>query len=169
LSWDKFTAVWEESLDACQSGMRGGDCGYRPLTKATGGKLDLMLRVRGSGLALRFRQTGAPPPPEPVKKPKAELMDGLKGAKKANAAAAEEEAPPEPATEHVFTLRGEQAAEVPTSPVSAIMRPMCGSVSCPAVLESEGISMSGTVISFIGAAFPEGAPEPKLAWVLPKK
>jgi hypothetical protein len=29
--------------------------------------------------------------------------------------------------------------------------------------------MSGTVISLIGAAFPDGAPEPKLAWVLPKK
>jgi hypothetical protein len=36
------------------------------------------------------------------------------------------------------------------------------------VLESEGISMSGTVISFIAAAFPNGTPEPKLAWVLPK-
>jgi hypothetical protein len=170
LPWEKFTNVWEESLDACQAGMRGGDCGYRPIGKATGGKLDMMLRVRGPGLALRFRQTGAPPPPEPVKKPVAELMEGVKGAKRAKAAAeAAEEAEPEPATEHVFTLRADQAAEVPTSPVSAIVRPVCGSISCPAVMESEGISMSGTVISFIGAAFPDGAPEPKLAWVLPKK
>jgi hypothetical protein len=161
MPWDKFANVWEECLDACQAGMRGGDCGYRPIAKAAGGKLDLMLRVRGPGLALRFRQTGAPPPPEAPKKPKAELMEGLKGAKAANAAAAAEEAPPEPATE--------QAAEVPSSPVSAIVRPVCGSISCPAVLESEGISMSGTVISLIGAAFPDGAPEPKLAWVLPKK
>lgn len=169
LSWDKFASVWEESLDACQAGMRGGDCGYRPIAKAAGGKLDLMLRVRGPGLALRFRQAYGPPPPEAPKKPKAELMEGLKGAKQANAAAAAEEAPPEPATEHVFTLRADQAAEVPSSPVSAIVKPMCGSVSCPAVVESEGISMSGTVISLIGAAFPDGTPEPKLAWVLPKK
>jgi hypothetical protein len=169
LPWEKFANVWEESLDACQAGMRGGDCGYRPIAKAVGGKLDLMLRVRGPGLALRFRQTGAPPPPEAPKKPKAELMEGLKGAKAANAAAAAEEAPPEPATEHVFTLRAEQAAELPSSPVSAIVKPVCGSISCPAVLESEGISMSSTVISLIGAAFPDGTPEPKLAWVLPKK
>lgn len=167
LAWDKFGAVWEETLDACQAGMRGGDCGYRPLAKATGGKLDLMLRVRGPGLALRFRQAGAPPPPEPKKKPqKAELLEGLKGAK--NAPPAEEEEP-EPATEHVFTLRAEQAAELPRSPVSAIVQPVCGSTSCPAVVESEGISMSSTVISLIGAAFPDGTPEPKLAWVLPRK
>ena len=167
LPWEKFTGGWEESLDACSSGMRGGDCGYRPIAKATGGKLDLMLRVRGPGVALRFRQTGAPPAPEAPKKPKAELLEGIKGAKQA--AAAEEEPPPEPATEHVFTLRADQTAELPSSPISAITRPVCGSVSCAAVLESEGISMSGTVISLIGAAFPDGAPEPKLAWVLPKK
>ena len=35
------------------------------------------------------------------------------------------------------------------------------------VLDAEGISMSGTVLSLIGAAFPEGTPEPKLAFVLP--
>lgn len=185
LPWDKFANVWEESLDACNAGSRGGDCGYKPMAKATGGKLDMMLRVRGSGLALRFRQTGAPAPvdagvPDAAataeakpskakkgkKKPKAEMLDGIKGG---GGGEAVEEAPPEPATEQVFSLRAEQAAEVPSSPISDIVKPICGSVSCPAVLESEGISMSGTVISFIAAAFPNGTPEPKLAWVLPKQ
>jgi hypothetical protein len=169
LPWEKFTAVWEESLSSCQAGMRGGDCGYRPMGKAEGGKLDMMLRVRGPGLALRFRQTGAPPKPEPVKKAPAELMEGVKGKKRidaaAAAAAAQEE--PEPATEHVFSLRAEQATELPSSPVSDIVKPVCGSVSCPAVLDSEGISMSGTVLSLIGAAFPDNTPEPNLAWVMP--
>lgn len=186
LPWDKFANVWEESLDACNSGMRGGDCGYKPMAKATGGKLDMMLRVRGPGLAIRFRQAGAPAAvdagaPDAAaavakaekpgkgkkgkKKPKAEMLDGITGGGGGEAA---EEAPPEPATEHVFTLRAEQAAELPSSPISGIVKPVCGSVSCPAVLESEGISMSGTVISFIAAAFPNGTPEPNLAWVMPR-
>jgi hypothetical protein len=169
LPWEKFTAVWEESLASCRAGMRGGDCGYSPMGKAVGGKLDMMLRVRGPGLALRFRQTGAPPKPEPVKKPVAELMDGVKGKKRIDAAAAAAAAAeePEPSTEHVFSLRGEQATELPSSPVSDIVKPVCGSVSCPAVLDSEGISMSGTVLSLIGAAFPDGTPEPNIAWVMP--
>ena len=81
LPWEKFSAVWDECLNACKAGMQGGDCGYNPMGKAEGGKLDMMLRVRGAGLALRFRQVGAPPNPEPVKKPVAELMDGVKGKK----------------------------------------------------------------------------------------
>ncbi len=169
MPWEKFSAVWEESLGACKAGMQGGDCGYSPMGKAEGGKLDMMLRVRGAGLALRFRQTGAPPKPEPVKKPAAELMDGVKGKKRIDAAAAAAAAAeePEPSKEHVFSLRAEQATELPTSVVSDITKPVCGSVSCPAVLDSEGISMSGTVLSLIGAAFPDGTPEPRLAWVMP--
>jgi hypothetical protein len=164
LPWEKFTAHWEDSLSACKAGVRSGDCGYSPLGKALGGKLDMMVRVRGTGVALRFRQTGAPPQPEKEKpkKPKVEMLEGIKGAP---AAAAEPEEP-EPATEHVFTLRADQAAEV-NSPISDITKPVCGSVSCPAVVDAEGISMSGTVLSLIGAAFPEGTPEPKLAFVLP--
>jgi hypothetical protein len=171
LPWEKFTAVWEESLGACQAGIRGGDCGYRPMGKAEGGKLDMMLRVRGAGLALRCRQTGAPPKPEPVAKPPAELMDGVKNKKRIDAAAAAAAvaaaAQAEVSTEHVFSMRAEQATELPSSPISDIVKPICGSVSCPVVLDSEGISMSGTVLSLIGAAFPDNTPEPNLAWVMP--
>lgn len=162
LPWDKFAAHWEESLDACKAGVRSGDCGYSPLGKAVGGKLDMMLRVRGTGMALRFRQTGAPPPPEKPKKPKVEMLEGIKGGAAQNAEPEE----PEPATEHVFTLRADQAAEA-QSPISGITRPVCANTSCPAVVDAEGISMSGTVLSLIGAAFPDGTPEPKLAFVLP--
>jgi hypothetical protein len=171
LPWEKFTAVWDECLNACQAGMRGGDCGYRPMGKAEGGKLDMMLRVRGAGLALRCRQTGAPPKPEPVAKPPAELMDGVKNKKRIDAAAAAAAvaaaAQAEVSTEHVFSMRAEQATELPSSPISDIVKPICGSVSCPVVLDSEGISMSGTVLSLIGAAFPDNTPEPNLAWVMP--
>jgi len=161
--WDSFTKVWEDAVDACQASQRG-DCGYKPLAKAEGGKLDLMLRARGTGLALRFRQTGVPVPteaPKPVKKA-VEMLEGIK------AAPAAEEVPPEPSTEHVFTLRADQATVTP-SPISGIMKTVCGTQSCPAVIDAEPLSMSGRVIALIGAAFPDGAPEPRLSWVLSSK
>jgi len=161
--WDSFAKVWEDAVDACQASQRG-DCGYKPLAKAAGGKLDLMLRARGTGLALRFRQTGVPTPteePKPVKKA-VEMLDGIKGGAPA------EEVPPEPSTEHVFTLRADQATVTP-SPVSGIMKTVCGSQSCPAVVDAEPLSMSGRVLALIGAAFPDGSPEPKLSWVLSSK
>lgn len=188
LPWESFTNSWDESLDACKSSTRS-DCGYKPLAKAEGGKLDLMLRVRGSGYALRFRQAGAPPPAaadagvgsdtdktasaektaaKKAKKDKgkkkhgkSEMLEGIKAAP-----AAPEEKPPEPVTEHVFTLRTDQATVDP-SPISGITRPVCGSVSCPIVLEPEGVSMSSQVIALLGAAFPDGTPAPLVAWVLP--
>jgi hypothetical protein len=164
LAWDNFSAHWEESIDACQ-GTQNGDCGYKPVAKAPGGKLDMLLRVRGNGIAMRFRQTGAPAKPAEAPKPKAkaQMLEGIKGG-----AAPAEEAPPEPATEHVFSLRAEAATTSP-SPISGISGPVCGHTSCPSVVEGDPHSMSGTVLSLIGAAFPDGSPEPRLSWVLSPK
>jgi hypothetical protein len=159
LPWDTFVAAWDSSLEACKMSSRG-DCGYAPLAKAQGGKLDMMLRSRGVGLALRFRQTGVVEPTAEEKKPapRAEMLEGL-----APQAVAEEK-PPEPSTEHVFTLRADQATVSP-SPISGIVKPVCSGQACAATVDAEGTSSSGRVISLIGAAFPDGTPEPKLAWV----
>ncbi|MDB4987901.1 MAG: hypothetical protein JWN04_3079 [Myxococcaceae bacterium] len=187
LAWDNFRKSWDDSLAACQASTRA-DCGYKPMAKAEGGKLDLMLRVRGTGYALRFRQAGAPPAVTPVdagvtaaapeknaksehkkgkergkKKGKSEMLDGI-----AAAPAAAEAPPPPPSTEHVFTLRTDQATVSP-SPISGITQPVCGAVSCPIVLEVEGVNMSSQVIALLGAAFPDGTPAPLVAWVLPPK
>jgi hypothetical protein len=161
LPWEAFSKVWEESLSGCQASSRA-DCGYSPVSKAEGGKLDLLLRVRGSGVALRMRQSGAPEAAKPADKPKprTEMLEGIKAAP----AAAKDE--PEPTGEHVFTLRGDQATLFP-SPISGITKPICGSVTCPAILDAEGISSAVYVLALIGAAFPDGTPEPNLAWVLP--
>ncbi|MET0283690.1 MAG: hypothetical protein ABW352_04450 [Polyangiales bacterium] len=177
--WDKWTAVWDDSLSACQAAGPKADCGYSPMAKAQGGQLDMMLRVRGSGYALRFRQAGAPEAAAdagaPVaaatpdkkkdkkKKKKAEMLDGIKAAPEAA-----EEAPPEPSHEHVFTLRADQATVDP-SPISGIVKPLCSSIACPIVFDVEGISMSGNVVGLLGAAFPDGTTAPKIAWVLPPK
>jgi hypothetical protein len=180
LPWDKFTAVWDEALSGCQAAGPKADCGYAPMAKASGGKLDLMLRVRGSGYALRFRQAGVPEAAAPTdagtpvekvaekgkkkgKKKKAEMLDGIKAGPEAA-----EEAPPEPSREQVFTLRADQATVDP-SPITGIVKPVCGSTVCPIVLDVEGISMAGQVFGLLGAAFPDGTTLPKIAWVLPPK
>ncbi|MGW8314485.1 MAG: hypothetical protein ACWGNV_02715 [Bacteroidales bacterium] len=62
-----------------------------------------------------------------------------------------------------FTMRAEQAVR-PESPFSATVQPVCGQEECAAVVESEGISLTARVIGLIGAAFPDGAPEPSLAF-----
>ena len=182
LAWDSFGSAWEESLAACQVSAKA-DCGYRPLSKAQGGKLDMLLRVRGTGIALRFRQAGAAPQApagaalheqiapdggrkakdKPKRRKRAELLDGVAGS-----APRDEQPPPAPSTEHVFTLRGDQATADP-SPITGIVRPVCGSVSCPVVVDADGVSMSGQVLGLLGAAFPDGAPAPSVAWVLPPK
>jgi hypothetical protein len=175
--WDKWSAVWDDALSACQAAGPKADCGYSPMAKAQGGKLDMMLRVRGSGYALRFRQAGAPEVADagaPVaaatdkkkdkkKKKKAEMLDGIKAAPEAA-----DEAPPEPSHEHVFTLRTDQATVDP-SPISGIVKPLCSSIVCPIVFDVEGISMSGQAFGLLGAAFPDGTTAPKIAWVLPPK
>jgi len=178
--WDVFGKAWDESLAACQMSSRS-DCGYKPMAKAEGGQLDMMLRVRGSGLALRFRQAGVEKPvadagtdagkeagklaakgKDKKKKKRTEMLDGIKAAPVA------EEVPPEPSTEHVFTLRTDQATADP-SPISGIVKPVCSGITCPVVLDAEGISMSIHVLSLLGAAFPDGTTSPTVAWVLPPK
>ena len=177
LPWETFTKVWAQSTDACKSAS-GGDCGWTPNKVAEGGKLDLMLRSRGSGLAVRFRQhvPGAEPaegeaaegaeakkePPKPEKKKGPAMLDGIA------APAGEEELEEEPSTEALYTLRGDQATRDPSA-ISAIVSPVCSSQRCATVLEAEGISPTYRVVSLIGAAFPDGSPEPKLALTLPPK
>lgn len=167
--WDSFASAWEEALTACQVSARA-DCGYRPDTKAQGGKLEIMLRVRGAGVALRFRQAdapevaGTPEEPKPKKKKRAEMLDGVSGSGGADVHGS----PAEPAREHVFTLRSDQTTVDP-SPITGIVRPVCGAVSCPVVFDAEGITMSGQVLGLLGAAFADGGPPPTVAWVLPPK
>ncbi|MFT3756492.1 MAG: hypothetical protein QM769_11210 [Pseudoxanthomonas sp.] len=166
LPWESFTKVWDESLNACQSSSRA-DCGYAPLAKAEGGKLDMMLRVRGSGLALRMRQTGAPEaadkPAEKPKKPKAEMLDGVKAAPQAAPSA--RPSPPASTCSRCAPIRPRRcprlSAASPSPSVAA--RPVA------VVFDAEGISLTVHVLSLLGAAFPDGTPAPNVAWVLPPR
>ncbi len=88
------------------------------------------------------------------------MLDGIA------APPSEEEEEGDPSTEAQYTLRAEQAAR-PESPVTSILKPVCGDQACAVVLEAEGISLAARVISTLGAAFPDGSPEPYVAMLRP--
>jgi len=167
-SWEQFTDAWAEARAGCKEDP-AGDCGYVPSVKAKGGKLDMLLRSRGVGISVRFRQflpeAEATAQAEQEKQEKAakgpEMLDGIA----APAPKAEEQE--DPSTEATFNMRAEQAAQ-PESPFSAIVQPVCGQEECAAIVESEGISLTARVIALIGAAFPDGTPEPALALSAPQ-
>lgn len=182
LPWETFTKVWAQSTQACKAAARA-DCGWTPNAVAEGGKLDLMLRSRGNGLAVRFRQhvpvltceegdaaceakkaeLEAKKKAEEAKKKGPEMLDGI-----AAGGGEGEEMPEEPSTEALYTLRGGEETRNPSA-ISAIVKPVCASQKCSTLLQAEGISPTYRVVSFIGAAFPDGSPEPKVAFTLPPK
>jgi hypothetical protein len=47
------------------------------------------------------------------------------------------------------------------------MKPLCGSKACGAVLSAESTTLVVRVVSLIGAAFPDGAAPPIVAFELP--
>lgn len=160
--WSVFTDAWGDVYAGCREDP-AGDCGYVPSNKAEGGKLDLLIRNHGTGISARFRQylpDGEEAPEEKKKAGGPAMLDGIA----APVAAEEEEI--DPSTEASYTLRADQAAR-PDSPFSSIVKPVCGDTACAAVVDVQGISMVARVVSVIGAAFPDGTPEPKLAFLNP--
>ncbi|HEX2675979.1 MAG TPA: hypothetical protein VHM19_05050 [Polyangiales bacterium] len=158
--WEEFTAHWEDIGNACR-GAQTGSCAYKPEKIATGGHLKIALLAAGQGVNVNFSQVGAPPPAEAPKKPKVEMLDGVK---KTDIVKDVEEAPP--ATDASFQFRAQEALKVP-SPVSEVMKPICGTTACGVVLNGEKNTMFVRVASLLGAAFPDNTPAPIVQFELP--
>jgi hypothetical protein len=75
-----------------------------------------------------------------------------------------EQAPP--ATEASFQFRATEALTNP-SPVSATLKPLCGTSACGVFVTAEKTTLFVRVASFLGAAFPDGTPAPIVAFELP--
>lgn len=156
-SWDEFTAVWPE-VDA---GCRRADyvnCEGRPESVAAEGNLEIRAWSRGSALRIEFDRFGAPEPTPTPGGP--EMLPGVP-----QPAVAEEEGPP-PDTHATFTWRF-RAATAELSAISDAMRPLCGARACSMVVTADAETASMRLISLIGAAFPNGTPEPALYFAIP--
>ncbi len=153
-TWDEMTAVWQQMHDAC-SLKDQVDCDLVPNPVAQGGQLAITLWVRGNGLKVHLTRFGGPDAAAP--KPQAAAM--LDGVPAPQAGAADDQEPP--ATEAAFTWRAEAATE-DASPISGTMRNLCGTRPCGSIVLAQGDTLTARVLSFIGAAYPDGTPKPDL-------
>lgn len=160
LAWADVCAQWEAIKSACSMSSTA-DCMYKPDTLAVGGNAKITLRSRGDGVKVEFVRVGAPPdapPPAPV-----QMIAGVPPPPPGEG----EVVPVPPATEASFTLRSGTTTEN-DSPVSAMMRNVCGSRACGVVVVSDPEQMTMRVLSLIGAAFPEGSAPPTVAFQMPR-
>ena len=156
-AWNELAPVWQSMTDACRGGEHFVDCAYKPSTIAEGGDLQITFFARGSAVKLeldRVRGVDAPPPTQPA------LLDGI-----APEAAAPVE---EPAKGAAFMWRF-QAATMAESPIAAVMRPLCGAQPCGGMVTAEGQTQTMTVLSFLGATFPNGTPAPYVVFQVPSR
>ncbi len=168
LAWSEVGAQWDAVKAAC--GMSDtADCMWKPDSIAVGGNAKITLRSRGDGVKVEFLQVGAPIAEAPAAA--VAMIPGVPAAAAPLAPGAApgpgEEIPPPPATEASFTLRSGTTIE-PESPISAMMRNVCGSRACGVVVVSDREQMTMRVLSLIGAAFPEGSAPPSVAFQLPR-
>ncbi|HJK92939.1 MAG TPA: hypothetical protein RMH26_19560, partial [Polyangiaceae bacterium LLY-WYZ-15_(1-7)] len=159
--WDVLKPIWQQMREACEAGHQV-NCDYESQNVAEGGNMQINLFARGNAMKVELVRFGGPDP-EPSGGGGPELIEGIAPAPQAGE---EEEAPP--ATDATFTWRARAATE-DDSPISATMRPLCGAEGCGAVIEAEGQTATMRIISFIGAAFPNGSPDPQILFQIPEQ
>lgn len=160
--WDEMVAAWEEAYAACRR-EHYVDCTPKPTTPAAGGMLALTFFARQSAIKAEF--TRIPPEGEAAEAaPRAapQMLDGVPAPMPAEGG---EEAPP-PVDGGAFTWRFEAATQATLSPVSGAFRGLCGSQACGVELTGETETLALRLISFLGAAFPNGTVEPAVAFRL---
>jgi len=152
-TWDEFTAGWQQTFDACRRA-HYVDCAFVPNTIAQGGQTNILLFMRGSALKVELTRFGAPEA-EPERSRAVAMLPGLPQPPSEQPAQVEEP----PATDATFTWRFDAAVTEP-SPISAALRPLCGAQPCGISIRADKETLTMRMISFLGAAFPTGAPPP---------
>ena len=162
--WSDFVGQWRNVYEACRAAgaERYIDCDMPGQAPAEGGFLQTILWARGQGMMVRFQRVGAPPP-EPTQAARPQLIEGVRAAPTGEG----EELPPDPSVTGAFNFRAETAT-MAESPISATVRPVCGAAPCQVVVESDEETPIMRVLSFVGAAFPNGSPPPVLVLRLPR-
>lgn len=174
--WDEFIKVWDSVQDACL-GDHSVDCDPKPEITTSDGKHDwvvpggsmgMTLLAKGNALKLTFERSGpAAGADGGTESDKQKALEALQK-RLTNTVKPGEEPPPPLATEASFTWRFPAATES-QSPISLAVRPVCGVQPCGAVVTSDYLTPSMRVLSFIGAAFPNGTPSPALVFERPRR
>jgi len=168
--WDTFTAAWQAIYDACR-GAQTGSCAYVQSSVAKGGKTQIVLHASGQGVNVDFFRVGISPEQlaaeaEARKAEQAKAKEDVVQGRAKQTDVAAELLEGDPASEALFQFRDREALASP-SPVSEVMKPLCGSRACGVVVRGEGNTLAVRFVSLIGAAFPDGSAAPILAFELP--
>jgi len=167
--WEEFIGGWDGSYEAC----RGGEyvhCAKKPdLNLAEGGLVEVSLFTRGSALQAHFRRFGEADD-EATRRadaPAPKLLDGVPAEEPTGNEPLRgpdgEILPPE---DHAtFTWRYGEATK-DDSAIPSTFRPICGVAQCGLVVRADAEVPSFRMLSFIGAAFPNGAPTPRVVFEL---
>jgi biopolymer transport protein ExbD len=179
--WDEFVKAWQAMHDACRTSQTGV-CPYVETNVAQGGNLKITLFASGSGVNLNFFRVGLTPAElaAEAQKRKAALAaqneDAVQGRKKDKKKTKTKIEPKsdlekeltegEPASEALFQFRAREATDLP-SVLTQVMQPLCGTKACGVVATADSNTLMVRVVSLIGAAFPDGAAPPIVAFEMP--
>ena len=169
-TWDEFTGAWQAIYDACRTAQTGS-CAYVETNVEKGGHLQIVLHAAGKGVNVDFFRVGISPEQlaaeaEARKAEQAKKKEDVIQGRVKQTDVAEELVAGDPANQALFQFRDREALTVP-SPVSEVMKPLCGSKACGVVLSAESATLTVRMVSLIGAAFPDGSAPPILAFELP--
>jgi len=164
--WDEFVEVWQESYEGCRrpdanQDTHYVDCTYKPQVALEGGMLEIRFFSRGSALKAEFNRFGAEEIDEAAAAPGPAMLEGI-----APDPGAEEEVEYTPVGNGAFTWRFDGAV-ADLSPISAAFRPLCGAGPCGIAVTGDKETMTMRLISFIGAAFPDGSGAPQIVFHVP--
>lgn len=158
--WSDFVSAWDDVSNGCRAAMTG-NCAYKAEKIAEGGQLLIALHSSGDGININFKQVGAPEAAAAPAPAKVEMLEGVP----TDPVRELEESPP--ATSASFQFRAKEAQTSP-SPITATIKPVCGTSACGAVVQADAITLSTKVLALTGAAFPDGTPAPNLAFEVPR-
>lgn len=159
--WDELVESWEAVYEACRRD-HYVDCDGKPFNPAEGGEMEISLFARGSALKVHFERFGvSPEEDEAAANAGPAMIEGVPTPE------TEEEDMGPPVTNGTFTWRFVAATDEGLSPITGAFRPLCGAQPCGVVITGDPDTLSMRLISFLGAAFPNGTDEPITLWEIP--
>jgi len=158
--WNEFVTAWEAIKTACR-GEHSVDCSPTPFRAAEGGAVQIIFFSRGQALKAEFNRV------EPDGEAEAETAAPAEPAMLEGIVAVDpegEELPPE--TTGAFTWRF-AAATMAQSPITTAFHNMCATRECGIEIHGDPETLTMRFVSFIGAAFPDGALPPQVVFRRP--
>lgn len=165
--WNDLVESWQEVYEACRRD-HYVDCDGKPFNPAEGGEMEISMFARGSALKVNFERFGISAEEDERAAAAAKARPAMIEGVPSPVGEGEEEDMGPPVTDGTFTWRFRAATDEGLSPISGAFRPLCGAQPCGVVLTGDPDTLSMRLLSFLGAAFPNGTEAPITHWEIPE-